>query len=133
MISRRLGERLEESKLVASDEFKRKTYEHMFTETRRWAGKVKYLVLDGTFYRGEWRDSILEISREKGESVFTVHITCSLETCLRRNRRRKEQVEEKAVYIIYNQMERPEMPDLLIDTDVLDVEEAVGGILKALP
>lgn len=132
-IARRLAKALEESKLVASDEFRRKTYEHMFAEAEKWAGRVKYLILDGTFYRREWRERVGKISSEKMENVLTVYVTCSLETCLKRNISRKEQIEEKAVHIIYKQIERPEAPDLLIDTDALSVNEAVERVLRALP
>lgn len=131
-IAKKLVEMLKEFRLVVSDEFKRKTYKHMFGETERWAGRVRHLVLNGTFYRKEWRDKVREISKKKGESVFTIYVTCSLETCLSRNRLRKEPIEEKAVRIIYNQFERPETADLTIDTDVLNIDEAVRTILKSL-
>jgi len=130
-IARRLAGRLEDLKIVSSDEFKRRTYEHMFAEAERWVGRVKYLVLNGTFYRREWRDRIKEIADEKGERVLVVYVTCSLQTCLKRNESRRERIEEKAVRIIYNQIEKPEAPDLLIDTDVLSVEMAVEKILKS--
>ena len=94
-IAKRLVKELEDWKLIVSDEFKRKTYRHMFVETERWAGRVRYLILDGTFYRKEWRDRIREIAEGKGEEVFTVYVTCSLETCLERNRLREEKIEEK--------------------------------------
>lgn len=131
-IARRLAGRLEDIRLVSSDEFKRKTYEHMFAEAEGWAGKVKYLLLNGTFYRREWRDRINEIAERKGERVFVIYVTCSLQTCLKRNESREERIEEKAVHIIYNQFEKPEAPDLLIDTDVLSVDGAVEGILKSI-
>ena len=131
-IAMRLAERLKDFKLISSDEFKRKTYKHMFVETERWAGRVKYLILNGTFYKKEWRDKIKEISEMKGEKVLTAYITCSLRTCLKRNKLREDQIEEKAVRIIYNQIEKPETPDILIDTDVSSVDEAVETILKSL-
>jgi adenylylsulfate kinase-like enzyme len=132
-IAKRLAEALEGSKLVSSDEFRRKTYDHMFAETEKWAGRVNHLILDGTFYRREWREKVREISREKGENILTIYITCSLETCLERNMSRKERIEEKAIHIIHKQFERPEAPDLIIDTDALGMDEAVERILKALP
>lgn len=131
-IVKRLVKGLEDWKLIVSDEFKRKTYRHMFIETERWAGKVRYLILDGTFYRKEWRDKIREIAEVRGEEVFTVYVTCSLETCLERNRLRKEQIEEKAVSIIYNQIEKPEKASLSLDTDVLSVDEAVRMLTSAI-
>jgi tRNA uridine 5-carbamoylmethylation protein Kti12 len=131
-IARKLAEKLENSKLVSSDEFKRKTYKRMFAETEKWAGKVKYLILNGTFYKREWRDGIKRIAEGKGEGAITFFITCSLDTCLKRNESRKNQIEEKAVRIIYGQMEKPEDQYSLIDTDVLSVDEAIEAILKIL-
>ena len=131
-IVKRLVKELEDWKLIASDEFKRKTYRHMFIETERWAGRVRYLILDGTFYKKEWRDRIREIAEERREEVLTVYVTCSLKTCLERNRLRKEQIDEKAVSIIYNQIEKPEKASLSLDTDVLSVDEAVRMLTSAL-
>jgi tRNA uridine 5-carbamoylmethylation protein Kti12 len=131
-IAEKLAAKLGDSRLIASDEFRRKTYKHMFTEAERWAGKVKHLILDGTFYRKEWRERIQELSRRRGERMFTIYVACSLETCLRRNTLRKERVEEKAIHIIYKQIEKPKAPDLLIDTDVLGVDEAIEAVLKVL-
>ena len=131
-IVKRLVKELGDWKLIASDEFKRKTYRHMFIETERWAGRVRYLILDGTFYKKEWRDRIREIAEERREEVLTVYVTCSLKTCLERNRLRKEQIDEKAVSIIYNQIEKPEKASLSLDTDVLSVDEAVRMLTSAL-
>ena len=131
-IAKRLVKELEDWKLIVSDEFKRKTYRHMFVETERWAGRVRYLILDGTFYKKEWRDRIREIAEVKGEEVLTVYATCSLETCLERNRLRKEQIEENAVSIIYHQIEKPEKANFSLDTDVLSVDEAVRMLASAL-
>ncbi len=131
-IAKRLVKELEDWKLIVSDEFKRKTYKHMFVETERWTGRVRYLILDGTFYMKEWRDRIREIAQKREEEIFTVYVTCSLETCLERNRLRKEQIEEKAVNIIYNQIEKPEKSGLSLDTDVLSVDEAVRMLMIAL-
>ena len=131
-IAMRLAERIKDFKLISSDEFKRRTYKHMFAETERWAGRVKHLILNGTFYKKEWRGKIKEISEMKGEKVLTAYITCSLQTCLKRNELREDRIEKKAVRVIYNQIEKPETPDILIDTDVSSVDEAVETILKSL-
>ncbi len=131
-IAKRLVKELEDWKLIVSDEFKRKTYRHMFIETERWASRVRYLIVDGTFYKKEWRDRIREIAEVRGEEVLTVYVTCSLKTCLERNRLRKEQIDEKAVSIIYNQIEKPEKASLSLNTDILSVDEAVRMLTSAL-
>jgi len=131
-IARRLAERLEGSRLVSTAEFRRKIYKRMFAETERWAGRVKYLILDGTFHREEWRDGIKSIALKSGQGIFMIYLKCSLQTCLKRNELRKDRIAEKAVRIVYGQMKEPVAPDLVIDTETLSIDGAVEAILKAL-
>ncbi|MGC8816679.1 MAG: AAA family ATPase [Candidatus Hadarchaeum sp.] len=131
-IARKLAERLSGSKIISTANFKRRVCRHMFSEAEKHARSVKYLILDGTFYRQEWRDGIEEIAKRKGQEVITVYLKCSLETCLRRNEARKNRIAERSVRIVYSQMEAPESPDIVIDTDILGVEAAVDVVLKFL-
>lgn len=132
VIARGLSKKLKDCKLLISDEFKRKTYWHMFEEAKKYAGKVKYLILDGTFYKQKWRNEIRKIANRRGESVFLIYITCTLKTCLERNKKRKEKIEERAIHIIYNEFEKPKNYDMLINTDVLNKKEAIKKILNKL-
>jgi adenylylsulfate kinase len=66
------------------------------------------------------------------EQVITIHITASLESCLSRNRERARPIPERAVRIIHSEFERPERPDLYIDTDKLSLEQAVAAVLRHL-
>lgn len=131
-IAKRLAERLKGSRLISTAEFRRKRYRRISAEAERWAGRVDYLILDGTFHREEWRNSIKTIALKSGQEILTVYLKCSLQTCLKRNELRKDRVEEKAVRIVHEQMEEPMAPDIVIDTETSGIEEAVEGILRAL-
>lgn len=129
-IAKRLVEVLGDAFLVSSDGFKRRVYDRMMREVGRRLGRQEYLVLDGTFYRKLWRDKLREIASD--ERVITIFIDCTLETCLKRNRVREAPIPEKAVNIIWKRFERPDQPDVYVDTENIGVEEAVEIILKEL-
>lgn len=129
-IAKRLVEVLGDAFLVSSDGFKRRVYDRMMREVGRRLGRHEYLVLDGTFYRKLWRDKLREIASD--ERVITIFIDCTLETCLKRNRVREAPIPEKAVNIICKRFERPDQPDVYVDTENIGVEEAVEIILKEL-
>lgn len=128
-VATRLVECLEERglsvELVHSDEFSSPTYERMYGHVRDANGSGDWL-LDGTFYRREWRERF----RRLGE-VRVVHLTASLETCLERNRERSEPIDETGVHVIYREFERPRTA-LTIDTDEVGVGEAVERIVDAI-
>jgi adenylylsulfate kinase-like enzyme len=127
-IAKRLTEKLEDAYLLSSDQFRRSVYRQMMEEVKKRKGKQRYLVVDGTFYRKQWRDELREAA--EGEEILEVFLNCSLETSLRRNRERSKPIPEAAVHIIWRTFERPENPDFEINTDSISVEEAVQRILN---
>lgn len=129
-IAKRLVEVLGDAFLVSSDGFKRRVYDRMMREVERRLGRHGCLVLDGTFYRKVWRDRIREIASD--ERVLTIFVDCSLETCLKRNLERASPIAEKAVNIIWNVFERPDRPEVYINTEKIGLEAAVEIILKEL-
>ncbi|MFB0543642.1 MAG: AAA family ATPase [Candidatus Bathyarchaeia archaeon] len=129
-IARRLAEELDDSYLLSSDQFRRRVYRRLMGEIRRRRGERRHLIVDGTFYKGKWREELRETSG--GEATLEVFIDCSLETCLRRNRERCSPIPEEAVHIIWREFERPESPDLEINTDDDTPEEAVQRILSLI-
>jgi len=129
-IAKRLVEELSDAYLISSDGFKRMVYDRMMREIEGRLGRQEHLVLDGTFYRKIWRDRLREIAPD--ERVMTVFNDCSLETCLKRNRERASPIPEKAINIIWNMFERPDQPEVYIDTENIGVGEAVEIILKEL-
>ncbi len=130
-IARRLMEALDDAYLISSDGFKRRVYDRMMREVEKRIGRQAYLVLDGTFYKKEWRERLMGIASDM-ERVVTVFVDCPLETCLKRNREREKPIPEKAVSIIWRRFERPDEPDVHINTENTGTEEAVETILKEL-
>jgi predicted kinase len=130
-IAERLAEELEGSSVISSDRFRRRVYDRLIREAEMRLGKARYIILDATFYREAYRRRILDLASRR-ERVLTVFLDCPLETCLERNRRRSSPVPERAVKIIWREFERPEAPDIRIDTGTLSIDEAVRAILFRL-
>lgn len=95
-------------------------------------GKVDFIIIDATFYKKKWRDIVYQIAKKKKEKVFTIYLHCSLKTSLLRNKKRKPKIPEKAVHIIYHEMEEPKKPDVSIDTDKVGPEGAISKILREI-
>lgn len=130
-IALRLMEELDDAHLIFSDSFKRRAYDRIMKEVGERLGKQEYLVIDATFYKKRWRDRLREIAGDK-ERVVTVFVECSLEACLRRNQEREKPIPEAAIHIIWKGFEKPEDPDIHINTEEVGVEQAVDKILKEL-
>jgi tRNA uridine 5-carbamoylmethylation protein Kti12 len=94
-------------------------------------GNNQYIIVDATFYKRSWREQLLNVIGSRDE-VKLVHVHCSLETCLRRNREREDPIPERAVYIIWNKFEEPVNPDISINTDQKTPEEATEIILQCI-
>ncbi|MDG5758084.1 AAA family ATPase [Natronococcus sp. A-GB1] len=128
-VATRVADRLEahgESvRLLHSDDFSRRTYERLFKRVVAGPDDVTWLV-DGTFYRREWQDQF----RTFGDVRFVL-VTASLETCLERNRRREDAIDEQGVHVVYREFDEP-AADLEVDTDELSATEAVERVLEAL-
>lgn len=127
-VATRVRERLEAGghpfRPLHSDDYSRRTYEHLSAAV---AGDPDAdWIVDGTFYRTEWRERF----RELGE-VRIVHLTASLETCLARNRDREDPIDEQGVHVIYREFD-PVEADLTIDTDGSTVENAVDRVVAAI-
>ena len=117
-------------KVFVSDKVKSRVYEKALNFLEKNSGKTDFILLDATFYRKKWRDEVFKKTGRK--NVLLIYLRCSLKACLKRNKERKPQIPEKAVHIIFHQMEEPENPDILIDTEKINPKEAVGIILEKL-
>lgn len=120
-IASRLRERLAETgrevALLRSDRFDRQTYEQMYERVTD-APETAW-ILDGTFYKREWRDRFRTVG-----NVTLAYITADLETCIERNRQREDPIDEQGVHGIYHEFDEPEA-DIVLNTDVLASNEAV--------
>lgn len=124
-VADRLEARGESVRLVHSDEFSRRTYERLYARVVGGPTDAIRLV-DGTFYRREWQARF----RSLGDVRFVL-ATATLETCLERNRRREDAIDEQGVHVVYREFEAPEA-DLELDTDELSATEASEQLLEAL-
>jgi predicted kinase len=126
-IARLLAERTGAT-LLSTERFRRKVYHRLMKELERTeSGEI---ILDGTFYRREWRESVKEFARRRGIPLLVVWIKSSLQTSLQRDAKRKTPIGERAVKIIHAEFEEPEA-DVVIDSEKLTPEEAVEIILSA--
>ncbi len=124
-VADRLEARGESVRLLHSDDFSRRTYERLSERVADGPDDVTWLV-DGTFYRHEWQEQF----RTLGDVRFVL-VTASLETCLERNRRREDAIDEQGVYVVSREFDEPEA-DLVIDTDELSAAAATERVLEAL-
>ena len=127
-IARMVAERLPGSYVLTSDMFRRRTYSRLIREVARLKDTYRYLIVDGTFYKRRWREELRKAVR--GTPMLEAYVHCSLETCLRRNRERGSPVPERAVRIVWSEFEPPEMPDVEVDTDRLNAEQAALVVLS---
>lgn len=118
-IANELKQKLKEFKIVHSDQFKRNVYERIFKMVKEGGNWI----IDGTFYKNKWVKKFKELG-----NVKVIRVKASLETCLKRNRERKERIEEKAIKIIWKEFE-PIEADLIIDAESLSIKGAIEKIM----
>ncbi len=119
----RLDEKGFDFKMIHSDDFNTHTYDQMFDRVK---GSDDNWILDGTFYREDIRDKFRRL-----DDVQIVWLKAELETCIERNKQRKEPLEEKIVHIMFHKFEEPDT-DLKIETDDLSSDEVACKILKEI-
>ncbi|MFB6196154.1 MAG: AAA family ATPase [Haloplanus sp.] len=119
----RLAERGHDVSILHSDDFSRRTYERMYD---RVVGSDDDWIIDGTFYRREWQERFRAL-----DDVYVVWVTAAVETCLERNLAREEPISETGVHVVHAEFADP-AADLVIDTDVRTVEEAVDRLEAAV-
>lgn len=83
-------------------------------------------ILDGTFFRREWRNRFYRL-----DTTYEVWVRASLSTCLERNRERDDPISERGLKAIDARFEPPRA-DLEIDTEALGVEAALDRFEEAV-
>ncbi|WP_207590943.1 AAA family ATPase [Halomontanus rarus] len=130
-VRRRLTTCGHDVRVSRSDDFSRNTYEQLYADVAvdppqsKPDGHSVHLV-DGTFYKPRWQRAFRTL-----EDVRFVHVTASLETCLERNSRRADAIDERGVYVIHHEFAAPDT-GLVVDTDELSAEEVVERIVRAI-
>lgn len=127
ILSKKLGE-LGSAKLFISDKISSRVYKRIFELVKQYKNKVDYLIFDATFYQKKWREAVYQLAAKT--KTITIYTRASLETCLKRNRKRKPSLPEKVVHIIYHSFEKPRGPEISIDTEKVKPNQAVKLILK---
>lgn len=123
-------EKLGRSKLFISDDISSKVYKKISVLLKENLNKFDYIVVDATFYKREWREMVRKICGK--DKVITLYIDCPLKVCLRRNKKRKNPLPDKVLYIIHHQMEKPRHPTLVIDAQKTTPKTAVSLILAEI-
>lgn len=119
----RLAERGCEFRTLHSDDFARRTYDRLY---HRILGTDDRWLVDGTFYDRRWRERFRDLG-----GVRFVLVEASLETCLERNRRRVDAIDEEGVRAMHRAFDRPDA-DLVLDTEELSVDTAVDRLVRAV-
>ena len=105
-------------------------YQGLLRLLRENLNKADYIIMDATFYNREWREIAKEITGKN--NVFTIYLHCSLKTSLERDKQTELPVGAGGICKINKEMEKPEKPDISIDTDKVKPEEAVSQILEKI-
>lgn len=120
-LQRRLADRGYTFELRHSDDYARRTYDRMYEDVAeaKEAGRGDGWILDGTFFKREWRNRFYQL-----DDTYEVWVKASLETCLARNRARADPISERGVESIFRKFEPPRA-DLELDTGALSVQAAL--------
>lgn len=122
-----LCDRLEERGLffrrLDSDQFSRNTYDRMY---ERVEGSDENWIVAGTFYKRQWQEQFRTL-----EDVVFVYLDADLETCLERNQKREDPIDEAAVHIIWREFDEPDA-DVTVDVTDRSPQEITEHIVAAL-
>jgi len=130
-IANRLANELRNAHILSTDQLKRNVYSRILIEVGELLGKFDYLILDGTFYKKEYRDKVALLVGGR-EVVLLVHVDCPLRVCQERNSSRESPVSSGGVYSIWKIFERPDRPDVYVDSTKIEPGEAAGLIVDTL-
>lgn len=126
-VATRLRERLEARgrsvRLLDSDQFSRNTYDRLY---ERVADTGRDWIVAGTFYERRWQERFADL-----QDVFVVYLAADLQTCIDRNRRRDDPIDEAAVHVVWREFDEPDA-DLVVAVDEIAPGEVVDRILAAL-
>jgi tRNA uridine 5-carbamoylmethylation protein Kti12 len=119
----RLADRGREVRVLDSDEFARDTYDRMYERVTDAGGNW---IVAGTFYRRRWQEQFADL-----DDVFVAHLDADLETCLERNRRRDDPIDETGVHVVWREFDEPDA-DTVVEVDDRPPQAVVQRVLDAL-
>lgn len=109
--------------ILDSDDFGRNTYDRMY---ERVADSEEDWIVAGTFYKRRFQERFASL-----DDVVFVYLDADLETCLERNRRRADAIEERAVHIIWHEFDEPDA-DVAVDVTGRSAAAVVDDVWAAL-
>jgi len=115
-------------KIFISDKISGSFYKKIPRILKENLNEVDFVILDATFYKEKWRDLVYKLA--KRQKVFLIYVHCPLAVCLKRNKKRRAGISEKAIHIISHQMEKPKRSDISINSKKIRPKEAVKKILR---
>jgi adenylylsulfate kinase-like enzyme len=113
--------------VLSSDKLRGPVYRKFLKMLAPDRERADFVIFDATFYKRAWRQEVR--ARAQGEEVIMVYLECPLNVALERNHQRYPNISQKALYIIFHKMERPENPTITIDTTATSAPDAAAKIL----
>jgi adenylylsulfate kinase-like enzyme len=129
ILAKRLGV-LGRVQMFSSDKLRGPVYRKFFKVLAPAERRADFIIFDATFYKKEWRDQVSALAQD--EKVITVYLNCPLEIALKRNKERQPNISEKAVHIMFHQMEPPEKPTIVIDSATTTASDAAATIFELI-
>ncbi len=88
-------------------------------------------ILDATFLRHEWREHPLSIAKSLGKKAMIIHVKCSLDAAIRRNRQRNNPIPDNIIEKFAEIFEDP-LNALKIDSEKISNQKAAEMILSKI-
>jgi adenylylsulfate kinase-like enzyme len=129
MLAKRLAV-LGRVQVFSSDKLRGPVYRKFFKILAADQGRADFTVFDATFYKKAWREQMSALAR--GEKIVTVYLDCPLAIARERNKQRQPHISEKALNIIFRQMEAPEKPSILVDSGTTTATDAAAKIFELI-
>ena len=123
LLQTRLQARGYQFRMLDSDEFSRNTYDRLYD---RIEGADENWIVAGTFYKRKWQARFQRL-----DDVVLVWLRADLETCLDRNQRRAEPIDERAVHIIWREFHEPDA-DVTVDVSETPPAAVVAELVEPL-
>lgn len=123
LLQERFKERGVDVRVLDSDQFSRNTYEQLYEQVE---DSDETWLVAGTFYKRRWQERF-----DRLPDVRVVYLDATLETCLERNRRRGNPLDEVSVHVVWREFDEPDA-DVTVDVNERSPDEVVDRVVAAL-
>ncbi len=122
------------TKPTYNGEEKNLIYEHLAAATISFLEKGVSCVIDGTFSKKEWRESIMLVAKKFEAKVHVIRVWAEEEVL--QQRLQKKRVDSDADYEVHEKLKNEsdpwQQPHLLIQSGADSVEVMIGKVMKYL-